>query len=94
MAKTPPLLGPDEQPYLGLAEISMLFGVEEGTTWRWQQREILPQPDFLISGRAPAWERSRIVAWGIRTGRRIRGQESPPGERAETLKEPATSSAQ
>lgn len=89
MAKTPPLLGPTEQPYLGLAEIADLFGVAGGTTWRWQQREILPAPDFLLSGRTPAWSRDRITAWGIRTGR----LPAPPGAEPTTVKEPTTSSA-
>lgn len=92
MAKTPPLLGPADQPYLGLAEIADLFNVEEGTTWRWQQREILPAPDFLISGRTPAWHRDRIVAWGTRTGRQIQ-QQGPPGQ-APTSQEPAVASSQ
>lgn len=90
MAKTPPLLGAEQQPYLGLAEIGALAGVEDGTTWRWQQRGILPAPDFLISGRTPAWERSRIIAWLTRTGR----LQGPPGQPAETEREPAASSAQ
>jgi len=79
MPKTPPLLGPADQPYLGLAELATLFNVEEGTTWRWQQRNVLPAPDFLISGRTPAWSRERATAWGIRTGR----LPSPPGEAVE-----------
>jgi len=94
MPKTPPLLGPDAQPYLGLAEIAAVFDVEEGTTWRWQQREILPAPDFLISGRTPAWSRDRITAWGIRTGRIKPDGEQPPGDApADTEKAAATSPA-
>lgn len=75
--KAPPLLGPDEQPYLGLAELASLFDVEDGTTWRWQQRGILPAPDFLLSGRVPAWSRERARAWGIQTGRLQKPAEQP-----------------
>lgn len=90
MAKTPPLMGPDVQPYLGLSEIAELFEVEAGTTWRWQQRGILPAPDFLLSGRTPAWSRQRITDWGTRTGRTMK---APPGT-TPAEPEPAAASAQ
>ena len=78
MTDRPPLFTAEDQPYLGLAEIATLCGVEKGTTWRWQQRDVLPAPDFLISERTPAWSRDRIVAWGVRTGRMPSPATAPP----------------
>jgi predicted DNA-binding transcriptional regulator AlpA len=85
MPTAPPLLGPDRQPYLGLSEIADLCGAEKGTAWRWQQRGVLPAPDFLVSERTPAWARERIMAWATRTGR-IKIEPAA----AEAVEQPAT----
>ncbi|MDQ8707859.1 hypothetical protein RCO28_36130 [Streptomyces sp. LHD-70] len=42
-------------PYLlGHAEIAFLYGVERQTSQLWRTREILPEPDFVVSGN-PYW---------------------------------------
>lgn len=42
-------------PYLlGHGEISFLYGVERQTSQLWRTREVLPEPDFVVSGN-PCW---------------------------------------
>lgn len=59
---------------LGLSDIAGLFGVEEGTAYRWRYRQPrhgvrFPQPDGLLSGRHPWWWESTIERWGRATHR-------------------------
>lgn len=57
---------------LGLAEIAVLFGVNEATPTRWKylrHRTGFPSPDGHVSKTVPYWWDSTIEAWGRATGR-------------------------
>lgn len=57
---------------LGLAEIAVLFGVNEATPTRWKYlraRTGFPAPDGHISKTVPFWWSSTIEEWGRATGR-------------------------
>lgn len=67
-AKTLPPI-PDLVAQPGIAQ---MFGVKLETVhqWRTKRRDILPEPDAVVSG-IPVWHRAKIVAWGEETGRAL-----------------------
>ncbi|MBC9717798.1 hypothetical protein H9Y04_35235 [Streptomyces sp. TRM66268-LWL] len=58
-------------PYLlGHGEISFLYGVERQTSQLWRTREILPEPDFVVSGN-PYWLLPTILGMAEANGREV-----------------------
>ena len=53
---------------VGLKEIAVMLEVGYETVTKWRVREVLPEPDFMVSGTA-IWYRSSISAWARSTGR-------------------------
>jgi predicted DNA-binding transcriptional regulator AlpA len=53
---------------VGLVEIAERLGVERTTAVKWNQRGLLPEPAWTVSG-APAWDWAEIEAWAKSTGR-------------------------
>ncbi len=53
---------------VGIREISVLLGVQKRTVDQWRRRDVLPDPDFVVSG-SPVWWVDRIVAWAEQTHR-------------------------
>ena len=54
---------------VGLAEIATMLDVQRATVDQWRQRDLLPEPRWMVGGR-PAWTEEDIVQWAIATGRR------------------------
>ncbi len=61
------MTGP-ELDLLGLVEIAELLDVERETPRKWRKRNVLPEPDYMISG-TPVWRREVIERWARETGR-------------------------
>jgi hypothetical protein len=59
--------GMSDQP-VGPQEIAALLDVAISTVHVWRQRDVLPEPAWVISG-VPLWRRETIVAWATETGR-------------------------
>src|SRR4051812_41769137 len=53
---------------VGAVEIAALLDVRRATVDQWRQRNLLPQPEWVVGGR-PAWRESTILEWAQRTGR-------------------------
>lgn len=53
---------------VGLAEMAERLGVKPQTARMWRHRNLLPEPDWTVSGQ-PAWSWSTIEAWARATGR-------------------------
>lgn len=53
---------------VGQTEIAARLGVQPNTVNMWRKRELLPPPDWTISG-VPAWNWRTILKWAQRTGR-------------------------
>jgi hypothetical protein len=53
---------------VGAAEIADILGVLPTTVHVWQYRNLLPAPQWTVSGR-PAWDRATIEEWARETGR-------------------------
>lgn len=60
--------GPFGVRLAGIAEIAELLDVQRATVDQWRRRNILPPPDWTISGR-PIWHWSTVTAWASCTGR-------------------------
>lgn len=56
---------------VGAVEIAVRLGVRRATVDQWQQRGLLPAPDWTVGGR-PAWDWTRIEEWARKTGRLYR----------------------
>jgi hypothetical protein len=68
---------PKQRWPLGLAEMATMFGVDVGTTTKWQYRSRrgrmhppLPEPDGYVSG-SPFWWDVTLRRWGAASGRRV-----------------------
>jgi hypothetical protein len=59
-----------EVELVGLMEIAVMFDVRPATPYRWREREILPEPDFIVSDR-PIWLLPTIEAWAHLNQRKI-----------------------
>jgi transposase-like protein len=60
---------------VGVLEIAVRFGVEQGTVSQWRARSRqgllkspMPEPRWTVSG-YPAWDWPEVESWGIRTRR-------------------------
>lgn len=57
----------DVEP-VGIKEIAERFGVKRQTVDMWLQRDLLPDPRWIVGGR-PAWDWPDIELWAMQTGR-------------------------
>jgi len=53
---------------VGAAEIAARLGVKPQTVHTWRQRNVMPEPQWTVSGQ-PVWDWAEIEAWAKRTGR-------------------------
>jgi len=53
---------------VGAVEIAARLRVRRATVDQWQQRGLLPDPDWTVGGR-PAWAWARIEQWARDSGR-------------------------
>ena len=53
---------------VGVADIAERLGVQTQTVAMWRYRDLLPEPEWTISGQ-PAWNWPTIEAWAKETGR-------------------------
>jgi hypothetical protein len=53
---------------VGVKEIADRLGVRSQTAAMWRYRELLPDPDWIVSG-LPAWDWPKIEKWAKETGR-------------------------
>jgi uncharacterized protein YjcR len=51
-----------------VAEIAQRLGVKQSTVHVWRYRNLLPEPDWTISGQ-PAWQWATVKRWAKKTGR-------------------------
>lgn len=54
---------------LGRIEIAKLLEVDTRTPHAWLARGLMPPPDHECVNGGPAWDRSTILAWAVKTGR-------------------------
>ena len=54
--------------FLDTTEVAELLDVQRRTVNQWRFRDILPEPDLVVSGR-PAWMETTITGWARETGR-------------------------
>lgn len=52
---------------VGYSEIAERLGVSRRTVETWRQREILPEPEWIVSG-SPIWRGATITRWTEKTG--------------------------
>lgn len=52
--------------YSGMAE---MLGVGRRAPAVWRQRNQLPEPDFEAINGGPAWWRSTVIRWAVKTNR-------------------------
>lgn len=62
---------------VGPVEIAKLLGVQLATVYRWRTRNVLPDPQWTISG-SPIWERTDILQWAMETNRWDPELNAPP----------------
>jgi hypothetical protein len=53
---------------VGLSEIAERLGVKPQTAAMWRYRDLLPEPQWTVSG-FPAWDWRVIKRWADETGR-------------------------
>jgi predicted DNA-binding transcriptional regulator AlpA len=53
---------------VGIPEIAERLGVKRATVDQWKQRDLLPEPKWIVGGR-PAWDWADIAKWAQQSGR-------------------------
>lgn len=53
---------------MGPRELAEFLGVKRATVQQWSFRGVLPERDYTVGG-FPAWEKSTVIEWAIKTGR-------------------------
>lgn len=54
---------------VGLQEIAWLHDTRQQTAWKWSTRRLLPEPDFVVSGKHLWIDVADIEAWSRGSGR-------------------------